>query len=161
MTTETILERPGHRALRKGRSSTPGQIYFVTTVTHGREPIFGDWSLATGMARLIGNPALWRGSKLLSWVLMPDHLHALVRLDGEETLGKLVKRVKSVLAQAVNRERGGFDPVWAPAFHDRALREEDDIKTFARYVIANPVRAGLVSRAGDYPFWDAVWLPSA
>jgi REP element-mobilizing transposase RayT len=67
--------------------------------------------------------------------------------------------VKSVLAQAVNRERGGSDPVWTPAFHDRALRKEDDLKAFARYVVANPVRAGLVTRAGDYPFWDAIWLP--
>ncbi|MCF5938543.1 transposase, partial [Xanthomonas perforans] len=28
----------------------------------------------------------------------------------------------------------------------------------ARYYIAYPRRAGLVTRAGDYPFWDAVWL---
>ncbi|MBB5859537.1 hypothetical protein GGR69_001194 [Xanthomonas arboricola] len=29
----------------------------------------------------------------------------------------------------------------------------------ARYLIANPLRAGLVARVGDYPFWDAIWLP--
>ncbi|MFV3290267.1 transposase, partial [Pseudomonas sp. NY11955] len=28
----------------------------------------------------------------------------------------------------------------------------------ARYIVANPIRAGLVSRVGDYPHWDAVWL---
>jgi hypothetical protein len=28
----------------------------------------------------------------------------------------------------------------------------------ARYVVMNPVRAGLVSRVGDYPFWDAAWI---
>jgi REP element-mobilizing transposase RayT len=159
MTIETILERPGHRALRRGRSSTPGQVYFLTTVTHGRTLIFGDWRLATRTCRLIGDPELWRDSKLLSWVLMPDHLHALIQLGNDEALERLIQRVKSVLAQEVNRQRGGFDPVWAPAFHDRALREQDDLKAFARYVIANPVRAGLVTRAGDYPFWDVVWLP--
>jgi REP element-mobilizing transposase RayT len=158
--TESILAKPGHRALRKGRSSTPGQVYFVTTVTHGRVPIFGDWQMATTTCRLIGDPGLWRDSKLLSWVLMPDHLHALIQLGNDEALERLIQRVKSVLAQAINRERGGFYPVWAPAFHDRALRAEDDLKAFARYVVANPVRAGLVTRAGDYPFWDAVWLPT-
>jgi hypothetical protein len=28
----------------------------------------------------------------------------------------------------------------------------------ARYVVANPVRAGLVQRVGQYPHWDAIWL---
>ena len=43
-------------------------------------------------------------------------------------------------------------------FHDRALRREEDVKAVARYIIANPIRAGLVRRAGDYPHWDCVWL---
>jgi putative transposase len=38
------------------------------------------------------------------------------------------------------------------------LRDEDDVKDWARYIVANPVRAGLVKRVGDYPHWDAVWL---
>ncbi len=38
------------------------------------------------------------------------------------------------------------------------LRNDEDLTTVARYLIANPVRAGLVDRAGMYPFWDAVWV---
>jgi putative transposase len=30
--------------------------------------------------------------------------------------------------------------------------------SIARYIVANPLRAGLVERLGDYPHWDAVWL---
>jgi putative transposase len=48
--------------------------------------------------------------------------------------------------------------VWADGFHDRALRLEDDVLIAARYIITNPVRAGLVSRVHDYSYWDAVWL---
>ena len=33
-----------------------------------------------------------------------------------------------------------------------------EIKDVARYIVANPLRAGLVEKIGDYPFWDAVWL---
>ncbi|MEQ7866160.1 transposase, partial [Xanthomonas sp. WHRI 8393] len=36
---------------------------------------------------------------------------------------------------------------------------KDDLRLAARYLIANPLRAGLVERVGDYPFWDAIWLP--
>jgi hypothetical protein len=38
------------------------------------------------------------------------------------------------------------------------LRRDEDLRAVARYVILNPVRAGLVQRVGDYPHWDAVWL---
>jgi len=32
------------------------------------------------------------------------------------------------------------------------------VQATARYIVANPLRAGLVERLGDYPLWDAVWL---
>ena len=32
------------------------------------------------------------------------------------------------------------------------------MKTMARYIIANPLRAGLVEHIGQYPLWDAIWL---
>ena len=48
--------------------------------------------------------------------------------------------------------------VWQKGFHDHAIRRDEDIKAVARYIIANPLRAGMVDRIGDYPFWDAVWL---
>ncbi|MES9878966.1 MAG: transposase, partial [Candidatus Sedimenticola sp. 1PA] len=33
-----------------------------------------------------------------------------------------------------------------------------DIKELARYIVANPLRGGLVESIGDYPHWDAMWL---
>jgi hypothetical protein len=48
--------------------------------------------------------------------------------------------------------------LWQRGFHDHALRQDDDLAAAARYVIANPVRRGLVKRVADYPHWDAVWL---
>ena len=49
-------------------------------------------------------------------------------------------------------------PVWQRGYHDHAVRREEDIKSLARYVIANPVRAGLSYSVGSYPHWDAAWL---
>lgn len=48
--------------------------------------------------------------------------------------------------------------IWARAFHDRALRSDEHVLSAARYLVLNPVRAGLVQRIGDYPYWDAIWL---
>ncbi len=95
---------------------------------------------------------------MLAWVLMPDHAHWLFELDSNTTLSNVVNRLKSASARRLNRRLDRRGPVWAQAFHDRAVREEDDLKTMARYLVANPLRAGLVERLGEYPFWDAVWL---
>ena len=51
-----------------------------------------------------------------------------------------------------------FMNVWQKGFHDRAVRQEDDLPAIARYVVANPVRAGLVTKTGTYPHWDAIWV---
>lgn len=42
--------------------------------------------------------------------------------------------------------------------HDRGLRGEESLIEVARYIVANPLRAGLTDRIGDYPYWDSVWL---
>ena len=53
---------------------------------------------------------------------------------------------------------GSQGGLWQRGYHDRALRRDEDLKAAARYIVMNPLRAGLVKRPGDYPLWDAVWL---
>lgn len=146
----------GHR-LRKGRHSEQGLIYLVTTVTRGRRPIFSDW--VTGHACAVAIHAFPRFAPVtsLAWVIMSDHLHWLFRLD-DRTLDETMCRFKANLARQVNISRGETGMVWQAGYHDRGIRREQDLRAVARYVIANPVRAGLCERVGDYPFWNAIWL---
>ncbi|BAU72594.1 Transposase [Metapseudomonas furukawaii] len=58
----------------------------------------------------------------------------------------------------MNALRNRSGRLWQKGFHDHALRSDEDVKTVARYVVANPLRAGLVERLADYPFWNAIWL---
>jgi REP element-mobilizing transposase RayT len=88
---------------------------------------------------------------------MPDHLHWLVELH-ERSLDELMRRIKSNSGRLINRRLGREGPLWQDGYHDRALRTDEDLQVAARYVVANPLRAGLVGRLGDYPHWDAVWL---
>ena len=138
-----------------------GQIYLVTTTTLGRIPLFADWRLGAIASRALANRELWRDARLLCWVLMPDHWHALIELGSGTRLDAVLNRIKAVSAREVNRAAGGTGAVWARAFHDRALRDEDDLVAAARYVVANPVRAGLAHSVREYPFWDAIWLDAA
>ncbi len=151
----------GHRSLRRGRWSAPGLIYHVTTCTHGRAALFEDYPRARAAAAAIVSTASLRDSRLLAWVLMPDHLHMLLQLGKEDPLSGLVNRIKARSAKATLRVDGKTGRIWARGYHDRAIRRDEDLLSAARYVIANPCRAGLVERPGDYPFWDAMWLTQA
>lgn len=152
------LHQPRNSALRKGRVSLPGQIYIITTVVHRRQPVFSRFSVARAAVRGFTRADLLTDTRLLAWVLMPDHVHWLIQLSASDNLPSLVNRLKSASARAANRvlERDGT--LWMPAFHDRAVRREEDLRAAARYLVANPLRAGLVTQIGDYPFWDAVWI---
>ncbi len=145
--------QPKGNALRRGRFSEPGRIYLITTVTKERCTLFND--LCFG--RLLVSALRGAEAHTLCYVIMPDHLHWLLELE-KASLSNVVQGVKSVSAHSINRVRGTRGPVWQAGFHDHALRQEDDLKSMARYVVANPLRARLVNQLGDYSLWDAVWL---
>lgn len=146
-----------HR-LRIGRFSEVGQGYLLTTTTHNREPVFSDFipaRLAVRELRACDEAGL---CQTLCFVLMPDHLHWLIQLR-QGSLSFLMQRFKSCSARAVNcfYQMPG-NKIWQAGYHDHAVRDDENVRAIARYIVDNPVRAGLVRRAGDYPHWDAIWL---
>jgi putative transposase len=144
--------QPASRRLRTGRTSIPGQVCLVTTVTRERKPVFEDLSAARRTIRCLIESAALGHATTLAFVLMPDHLHWLFQLGQPLSLSRVVQQMKSFSAHAAGAAQ------WQPGFHDHALRRDEDLAAAARYLIANPLRAGLVRHIGDYPHWDAVWL---
>jgi putative transposase len=148
----------GHTVLRRGRVFLSGQIYHVSTTTAGRCRLFNDFTAGCAAARCFESRAILGDAEMLAWVLMPDHVHWLIGLGRQFTLGTLVGRLKAISARNVNRACGRNGTVWAPAYHDHALRGDEDLTPVARYIVANPLRAGLVQSVAHYPFWNAVFL---
>lgn len=144
------------RDLRKGRTSIPGHVYFITSVTHDRTPAFTNPEAARALiaAMKFADEKSW--CRTLAFVVMPDHLHWLLQLGERKSLPQLVgsvrQRAASNLAEQLNH------PMWQRGFHDHAVRAEEDLRQLARYIVANPLRAGLVPDIGEYPWWDAVWV---
>jgi putative transposase len=92
-------------ALRKGRHSQHHQIYSITTVTRDRQPMFVDINVARllvhELRRLHDNGEV----KSLAWVIMPDHLHWLLQLNGSDNYAG---RINSVLqAQSIRPDLVG------------------------------------------------------
>ncbi|MFJ3470648.1 REP-associated tyrosine transposase [Pseudomonas sp. NPDC090201] len=146
-----------HR-LRTGRFSAVGGMYLVTSRLESHRQDFADLRLGRLLVQEMREAEALGLIESLAWVVMPDHFHWLVEL-ATGSLPDIVRRVKSRTAIAVNKVTGRQGRIWQPGYHDIAVRYEDDLIHFARYIVANPLRAGLVRRIGDYPLWDAVWLP--
>ena len=147
----------GRSALRRGRASLPGQVYLITVTTLHRQPVFLDHVHARIASRLIHACDNWGDARLLAWVLMPDHWHGLLEL-GHEPLDRVVARLKAAISRALHASGTVDGPLWDRSFHDRALRHDENLRRAARYIIGNPVRAGLAHSVLDYPYWNATWL---
>jgi len=142
--------------LHKGRISTPGQIYIITTVTHQRRPMFTNISAG----RIVPHALMQAeaSADTLAYVVMTDHLHWLMQLKEGYSLSQVVQFVKSSSARNLNRQLDCTGAVWSKGYFEHALRKEESVIDCARYIVANPLRAGLVDQIGDYPLWDAMWL---
>ena len=145
-------------ALRRGRYSLRHQVYSITTITRDRYPIFTDITPARLLVRELRRLHDHGDVISLAWVVMPDHLHWLIQLNERWPLPRVVKTLKARSALTINRHLGQHGSLWQKAYYDRAVRKGEDIRTIARYIVANPLRAGLVQDIGDYPHWDYIWV---
>ena len=156
--TNNFEQKSGHAALRKGRVSIANGIYLVTATTVERSKIFENFHAACAASQCFEDKAVLGDAAMLAWVLMPDHAHWLIGLGEHDALSVVINRIKSASARHANKVLERKGALWSKTFHDHALRVEDDLQDTARYVVANPLRAGVVKSLGEYPFWNAIWL---
>ena len=85
---------------------------------------------------------------------MPDHVHLLLTgTSPDSDLRRLInlwKQGTGYIHQQVTRSR-----LWQGGYFDHVLRGEEDRTDVIRYLLANPIRAGLVDHLRDYPFWGS------
>ena len=148
----TKTKKPHGKNLRKGRFSEPGRIYAITVVTRNRQPIFQDFTLARFLIGILRRHEEMEFAQTLSFVVMPDHFHWLMKLGHKQNLSQVARGVKSIFSKKAGRS------VFQKGFYDHAVRQDEDIQEISRYMVMNPVRAGLVTHYNDYPHWDAIWV---
>ena len=78
-------------------------------------------------------------------LLMPDHLHALIAIDGETSLSKIISDFKRATVKFA-------DIRWQRNFFDHRLRHDESLEEKSAYIRNNPVRAGLVRGEEDWPY---------
>ncbi len=154
----TVENKPHGHNLRIGRRSLPGQMYLITAVTEKRQPLFAEFALGRLVVQSLRHVHQAGRATTLAFVVMPDHFHWLMQLVEHETLPRVIRSIKTYTSREINRKRDTRGALWQAGYHDHAVRREEDIEEIAHYIVANPVRAGIVSDISDYPLWDAMWL---
>ena len=88
---------------------------------------------------------------------MPDHLHLLVEgTDDEAALREFARVFKQCSAYHWKAAFG--TPLWQRSYFEHVLRDGESPVKAARYILANPIRAGLVNRVEDYPYLGSVTM---
>ena len=134
----------------KGFNYRGAYRYFITFCTLERRAVFTDIALGRSVVLQFRRTCRQEKFEMLAYCLMPDHAHLL--LEGMDAASSLVALIKSAKQSSGQRFAARMKPpLWEEGFHDHVLRPEEDPKRFARYIIENPVRAGLVTSPFDYP----------
>jgi REP element-mobilizing transposase RayT len=140
-------KHPVHQPVREA-FNTP-MIVFLTVTTKKRKPILADRDAHVALINA------WRAAE--SWlvgryVIMPDHVH-LFCAPATLTPEPLIPWVGFWKSQSARKwPRLGDAPIWQRHFWDTQLRRGENYDEKWEYVVANPVRAGLVSRVENWPY---------
>ena len=144
-------------SLLRGRFSQIDACYTVTLVVNERQPLLSvpgavdilceQWLCIEQEGRVLTH----------AWVVMPDHVHWLFRLQ-QGSLGQCLQRFKSRSAHTLNEHMDRSGQFWQSGYYDHRLRNDEDLLRQARYLVENPLRKGLVTRIEDYPAWWCRWI---
>jgi putative transposase len=147
------------------RRSRFGTAFFFTLVAYDRRPILCDRAIRTALRRAILDVQAKRPFRVDAWVLLPDHLHCIWTLpDADSDFSmrwNLIKRSVSVTCREQYRQVNLLTPsgrhrqestIWQRRFWEHRIVDDEDFARHVDYVHFNPVKHGLVSTAGHWPY---------
>ena len=126
--------------------------YLLTFVTHERVVVFDDASVVELTVSQFLRASREKRFEMIAYCFMPDHVHIIACGKNDDSdLKVFVKLAKQYsgyyYARGHQRQR-----LWQHGSNDHIVRDDVDLLERLRYVVNNPVAAGLVERAEDYPF---------
>ena len=144
--TDQAMGRTQHRV-------RPAGTYFITIDSWGGRQLFkGE------VAEILTNQLVQCRAKryffLHEFCVMPNHFHALLTPANDSTLEKCVQMIKGGASYRIGKIRK-FAAIWQDGYHDWRCRNEEDYIGYSKYIRENPVKAGLVEKAEDWPFSSA------
>jgi REP element-mobilizing transposase RayT len=127
------------------------EICSVTIAVSGRQPVFTDPLVASGAVSVLRSLAATRRVRIFAFCVMPDHVHLVLSPSEGCSVITFVGQFKNLVLRS-SWKHGVAGSFWQQGFWDHFLRADDDLEAAIEYVLANPVRAGLVEEGHLYPY---------
>lgn len=134
---------------RAPREETTGGIYHVGTRGSSRQPIYLDEEDRWVFLWRFGRVAARERWTCLTYCLMANHFHLVLEL-GDRGLSGGMQQLLSGYSRATNRKYGRSDHLFKQHFFSERVKRESQFLEVCRYVVCNPVRAGLVETPDEW-----------
>jgi len=126
-------------------------VYYVTSVTKNRKPIFRDPVYARYLLSCIAYFHFVLDFKLVGYVIMPDHFHLLIQAS-KNCISRIMKLIKGNFARRYNELLEQKGSIWQRRFYDNVLRDKKQIQKKLIYMHRNPIVKGMVDKPEEYEF---------
>ena len=144
---------------RLPRLTLPGHLHHVIQRGNNRQPIFLDRADFETMLALLADNAQRHAVALHAYVLMENHFHLVATPSTGDGLPQMMQAVGRRYVQYFNRRHGRTGTLWEGRYRATVLQPQRYLLPSMVYLDLNPVRAGLVAQAADYPWSShAHWL---
>jgi REP element-mobilizing transposase RayT len=113
------------------------------------------WLYKTEIASIANNAIRYFNNEryeLFAWTIMPNHVHVLLKLLGDFSLSSIIHSWKSFSAREANRVLARTGEFWQREYFDILVTSDRQLEFFLRYVLNNPVKAGLCTEIFQWPW---------
>jgi REP element-mobilizing transposase RayT len=132
----------------KHRIEVPG-VYHVTSRGNNKRAVFLDDTDRLVFIALLNRTATRHGWTLLAYCLMNNHYHLVMRID-EHGMSKGMCELNGTYALMFNAKYDRINHLFGKRYWSEELKDDRRLVAACRYVVRNPVRAGIVGSPGDY-----------
>lgn len=140
---------------RIGRAVAAGFPHHVIQRGNNREHVFFDEKDRKQYLFLLKKYSVKWKSPIMAYCLMGNHVHLLTKPESDESLYKMMQGLTLCYTQYINRLYQRTGRLWESRYHSCIVDQEKYLWTVTRYIEQNPVRAGMVNKAEDYPYSSA------
>jgi REP element-mobilizing transposase RayT len=149
------IEPPPRLPARGGNGADSARTHHVRVSTFRDKPLFRDMASVRALMACVRALDARGDTESLAFVVMPDHLHWVVRLRHGQSLHRVVRSMTRDSARAVcSGRRRRPTEVWEPVYVGQALSEPATIGGTARYIAANAHRCCPQRAPHGYPVWN-------
>jgi putative transposase len=128
------------------------RTFFVTTNTSRGKRLLQSDRNANLLIDVLRTNVAAKKFQIHDFVIMPEHVHLLMSVEDATTIEKAVQLIKGGFSYRLKKEFAYVGEIWQRGFSDVRVRDRESFLEHREYIAQNPVKAGIVDSAENFPF---------